>query len=43
MARQFAGPVSFVELKGAKLFAHEDRADEFAAHARSFLRATIAS
>jgi len=43
MAKQFAGRVEFVELVGAKLFAHEDRADEYADHARSFLRRSLAS
>lgn len=37
MTSQFAGPVSFEEIKGAKVFPHEDRAAEFAALAEAFL------
>ncbi|HZO16201.1 MAG TPA: alpha/beta hydrolase [Polyangiaceae bacterium] len=40
---EFAGPVSFVEVPRAKLFVHEDRAEEFADHARSFLRSKLYS
>jgi pimeloyl-ACP methyl ester carboxylesterase len=42
MLPQFAGGAKLVEITGAKLFAHEDRAEEFAAAARVFLRAMFA-
>jgi haloalkane dehalogenase len=37
MARQFAGPVAFEAITGARVFPHEDRADEFVGHALRFL------
>jgi haloalkane dehalogenase len=37
MVTQFGGPVSFEEIAGAKVFPHEDRADEFVGHALGFL------
>jgi pimeloyl-ACP methyl ester carboxylesterase len=37
MLGQLAGPATLVEIPGGKLFAHEDRADEFARAARPFL------
>ncbi len=37
MLSQFGGGAELTETAGAKLFAHEDRADEFAARVRSFL------
>jgi haloalkane dehalogenase len=37
MLGQFAGPAELVEIPGAKLFAHEDHPEAFAAHALPFL------
>ena len=37
MLGQFGGPATLVEIPGGKLFAHEDRADDFARAARPFL------
>lgn len=37
MTSQLGGPVSFVEIEGAKVFPHEDRAEEFLKHALDFL------
>lgn len=37
LRRQFAGPVEFHEIAGARLFVHEDHPEEFLAHARPFL------
>jgi pimeloyl-ACP methyl ester carboxylesterase len=37
MAQSFGGPVSLEAIEGAKVFPHEDRADEFARHALRFL------
>ena len=37
MRTQFGGPCDLVEIAGAKLFAHEDHADEFAVAARAHL------
>jgi pimeloyl-ACP methyl ester carboxylesterase len=37
MVSGFGGPVSFEEIPGGKVFAHEDHAAEFAAHAVKFL------
>ncbi len=39
MVSQFGGPVTFAEIKGGKVFAHEDHAAEFAALAERFLGA----
>ncbi len=41
MLPQFAGPASLVEIPRGKLFAHEDRAEEFLAHALPFLRRSM--
>lgn len=38
MQAQFAGPTEFHVIPGARLFCHEDHADEFLAHAGPFLR-----
>lgn len=38
MVRQFGGPTDLREIADGKLFAHEDRPEEFVAHARPFLR-----
>jgi len=38
MLAQFHGKVELVEIPGAKLFAHEDHPDVFAAHCLSFLK-----
>jgi pimeloyl-ACP methyl ester carboxylesterase len=43
MLPQLAGPARLDEIAGAKLFAHEDRPDDFAALARPFLRSCFAS
>ena len=37
MLRELGGEASLAEIPGGKLFAHEDRAQAFAAHARAFL------
>ncbi len=37
MLEQFGGSAELVEISGAKLFAHEDHPDAFAAHASAFL------
>lgn len=37
MLEQFAGGAELVEIQGAKLFAHEDHPEAFAAHALAFL------
>ncbi len=41
MLEQFAGPSELRAIEGAKLFAHEDHADVFAAHAVDFLQARV--
>jgi pimeloyl-ACP methyl ester carboxylesterase len=41
MLPQFAGPAILVEIPRGKLFAHEDRAEEFLAHALPFLRRSM--
>ena len=41
MLPQFTGPASLVEIPRGKLFAHEDRAEEFLAHALPFLRRSM--
>ena len=38
MLAQFGGGAELVEIAGGRVFVHEDRAAEFAAAARSFLR-----
>jgi pimeloyl-ACP methyl ester carboxylesterase len=41
MLPQFAGPASLVEIPRGKLFAHEDRSEEFLAHALPFIRRSM--
>lgn len=41
MIDQFGGPASFEEIRGAKVFPHEDQAEAFATMAKSFLDRTI--
>jgi haloalkane dehalogenase len=43
MLSQFGGPARLDEIPGAKLFAHEDRPEDFAALAGPFLRSCFAS
>jgi pimeloyl-ACP methyl ester carboxylesterase len=42
MVSEFGGPATLVEIPGGKLFAHEDRADDFARAARPFLENAFA-
>jgi pimeloyl-ACP methyl ester carboxylesterase len=41
MLPQFGGPAELVEIPRARLFAHEDHAEEFLAHALPFLQRTL--
>ena len=41
MLPQFAGPAELVEIPRAKLFAHEDHAEEFLGHALPFLQRSL--
>lgn len=43
MLSQFGGPAELVEIPRARLFAHEDHAEEFLGHALPFLQRTLAT